>query len=407
MGRPRGGASGYDRAAMHGLPGDGVRPGSRGGIEGRDRVAAPRILIVRLSALGDVVHVLPALAALRAAWPRAHVGWLVEDRAASLLEGHPHVDRVHVVPRALWRRRLARDPLEVARGVRRLVVELRRARYDATLDFQSNLRSALLARASGAPVRVGQPRRYAKEGARLLVTDAPAPVPAEAHKVVRNLALLGPLGLAPAAPPRPVVPEPPAARALGEAFARGGPRRAVLHPGVSAFGALKAWREERFAALARGLVAAGARACFAWGGAAEERVARRLAALAPGSEVLPATAGLLDLAALLRRADLVVGVDSGPLHLAAAVGAPVLGLYGPKDPRTYGPFWAPHEVVRAGLECSPCRHRRCPRPDVVVAEGTNGPARLSPCMEALEVDVALAAALRLLDAPRPGRSALA
>ncbi|MCO5171950.1 MAG: glycosyltransferase family 9 protein [Planctomycetes bacterium] len=356
----------------------------------------PRILIVRLSALGDVVHVLPALAALRAALPRALIGWAVEDRAASLLEGHPHLDRLHVVPRAAWSKALRKDPAWVLRGLRRTLRDLRAARYEVSLDFQSNLRSSALAWASGAPRRVGQPRPFAKEGSRALSTCAPAPVARDVHKIERNLALLGPLGLPPGPPPRPVVPEPPAATALGEAFVAAGGPRVIIHPGVSAFGALKAWREDRFADLARRLVADGARVLFAYGGAAEEAVARALAAQAPGAELTPRTSGILELAALLRRADLVVGVDSGPLHLAAAVGAPVLGLYGPKHPGTYGPYWTPSEVARAGLDCSPCRHRRCPRDDVVTVEGAAGPMRISPCMDRLEVDLAHAAARRLL-----------
>lgn len=351
---------------------------------------------MRLSALGDVVHALPALTALRTAYPRAYIGWAVEDRAASLLEGHPHIDRLHVVPRAAWRKALKDDPLSVLRSLRRTLRGLRQERYEVSIDFQSNLRSSLLAWASGAPRRIGQPRPYAKEGSRALSTEAPPPVPREVHKIDRNLALLHALGLPAGPAPRPVLPEPPAAAALGEAFAaRGGPR-VIVHPGVSAFGALKAWREDRFADLARRLLADGARVYFSYGGAAEEAVARSLVAQAPGAELTPRTSNLLELAALLRRADLVVGVDSGPLHLAAAVGAPVLGLYGPKHPGTYGPYWSPSEVVRAGLECSPCRHRRCPREDVVVVEGAAGRLRVSPCMDRLGVEPAHAAARRLL-----------
>lgn len=358
-----------------------------------------RILIVRLSALGDVVHVLPALAALRAAHPDAFIGWAVEDRAASLLEGHPHLDRVHVVPRAAWSKVLRSDPLSVLRSLRKTLRDLRRERYDVTLDFQSNLRSSALAWASGAPRRIGQPRPFAKEGSRALVTETPDAVPRDAHKIERNLALLEPLGLARATMmprPRPTLAEPAAARALADAFAAGPGQRVIIHPGVSAFGALKAWREDRFADLARRLVADGARVFFAWGGAAEEALARSLAARAPGAAITPKTSSILELAAVLRRADLVIGVDSGPLHLAAAVGAPVLGLYGPKHPGTYGPFWTPSEVVRAGLECSPCRYRRCPRPDVAVVEGTGGAQRISPCMDRLDVSAAHVAARRLL-----------
>lgn len=354
-----------------------------------------RILIIRLSALGDVVHALPSLARLREALPEATIGWAVEDRAASLLQGHPQLDRLHVVPRGAWANLVKKDPLAVLRGLRRQARELRAGRYDVTLDFQSNTRSAALAWLSGAPRRIGQPKPFAKEAARLFATESPPPVGKTVHKIERNLQLLLPLGITGPAP-RPLIPEPEALGAAADAIAAGARPLVVIHPGVSVFGALKAWPEERFAALGARLAADGARVLFAWGGAAEERLARSLAAAAPGTEAAPRTAGILGFAALLRRADLVVGVDSGPLHLAAAVGAPVLGLYGPKHPQTYGPFWGPHEVVRSGIECSPCRYRRCPREDARPVSSVMGDLRISPCMDRLEVEVALDAARRLL-----------
>ncbi|RMG07989.1 MAG: lipopolysaccharide heptosyltransferase family protein [Planctomycetota bacterium] len=354
------------------------------------------LLIVRLSALGDAIHVLPALRALRETHPSAKIGWAIEDRAASLLRGQPDLDRVHVVPRkqwtawlrgGSWRRFLA--------GARGLMSELRRERYEVALDFQSNLRSSLVALLSGAPRRIGQPRPYAKEGSGLWFTERPDPVPTEAHKIVRNLALLEPLGVRPASPPRGrlALPEAPSLRA---ALAAGRRPRAVLHAGVSAFGALKAWREERFARLGAALAGDGCEVLFAWGGARERAQAERLAAAAPGARVAPATASLLELAVLLGESDLFVGVDSGPLHLAAMLGTPVLGLYGPKHPGTYGPFWPEGRVVRADEPCSPCRHRRCPRPDAAWQEAGGARLRISPCMDALSVEAALAAARELL-----------
>lgn len=353
---------------------------------------------MRLSALGDVVHALPALAALRQAFPGAHLGWLVEDRAASLLADHPHLDRVHVVPRRAWSEKLGRDPLAVVPQLNGLVRELRRERYQVALDFQSNFRSGLLTWLSGAPRRIGQPRRYAKEGARLLfLGESPDPVPKEVHKIERNLQLLRPLGVPIDPVPRPALPPfSPAAEALLAGLRAGPGPRVVLGAGVSAFGALKAWREDRFAELARGLVARGARVLFAWGGAGEEVQARRIAAAAPGAELAPATGSLTELAALLLAADLFVGVDSGPLHLAAAQGTKVLGLYGPKHPGTYGPYWPGHRVVRSGIECSPCRHRRCPREDVVRVETPQGVQTISPCMDRLDAAAALEAACELL-----------
>lgn len=359
---------------------------------------APRILIVRLSALGDVIHVLPALGALRAAWPAAHIGWLVEDRAAGLLERHPQLDRLHVVPRQAWKERLPKDPLAVMPPVRKLVRELRRERYEVALDFASNFRSGLLTWLSGAPRRIGQPRRYAKEGSRwLFLNEAPEPVPPEVHKIERNLALVRLLGLPGGAPPRPVLaPFGPTAAAIAASLRAGAGPRVVLQAGVSAFGALKAWREDAFAELGRGLLARGARVLFAYGGAREEAQARRIAAAAPGAELAPKTGSLDELAALLGASDLFVGVDSGPLHLAAAVGTKVLGLYGPKHPGTYGPYWPGHRIVRSGIECSPCRFRRCPREDVARVTTPEGEQRISPCMDRLGAGLALEAALELL-----------
>jgi ADP-heptose:LPS heptosyltransferase len=139
----------------------------------------------------------------------------------------------------------------------------------------------------------------------------------------------------------------------------------ILHPGVSAFGAFKAWRIEGYAALARSLKAKqGARVAVAWGGGAELEAAKQVVKLAEGAaELAPETRSILDLAALLKRAALFVGADSGPLHLAAALGTRVVGLYGPKDPRTYGPYWENARVVRKGVKCSPCTLRRCARPE--------------------------------------------
>lgn len=330
-------------------------------------LAPASLLIVRLSALGDVVHVLPALAALKAHLPALRIGWAVEERAASLLAGHPQIDRLHVIPRgaleAAFRRRA---PLAFARIAAGALAELRRERYEVSLDFQSNLRSTLLAILAGVRFRIGQPRPYAKEGSRALVHWAPHAVSRETHKIVRNLALLEPLGIRLDLPPRPVIPEPEASRQAAEAFlAKDARPLAVLHPGVSAFGSFKAWREDGYARLAERLVRErGLRAAIAWGGDSERVAAERVVAGSHGTaELAPRTSTVLDLAALLRRSALFVGADSGPLHLAAALGTRVLGLYGPKDPRTYGPYWENGRALRKGVACSPCGFRKCARPE--------------------------------------------
>ena len=349
------------------------------------------ILIVRLSALGDVIHVLPSLAALRRAFPEAKLGWAVEELAAPLLEGHPELDRLHVIPRKAWQRDFRRGALLAPLGAaRRKLSELRGERYEVAIDFQSNLRSAIVTRLSGAPRRIGQPPPFAREGAGRLFTDTPRALPAEAHKIERNLALLACLGLS-REPQRGSLPG-----AARDVPPRDDRARVVLHSGVSAHGAIKAWRPERFRDLAAKLVADGHEVVLCWGGDSERRQAEHLAAEAAGARLAPES-DAAGLAALLRSADLFIGVDSGPLHLAAALGTPVIGLYGPKHPGTYGPYWLGTEAVLADYPCSPCRHRKCPRPEVTHVElADGGRAAISPCMDTISVDAVHARATALL-----------
>ncbi len=345
------------------------------------------ILIVRLSALGDVIHVLPALEGLRAAYPQAKIGWAVEDKASSLLQGHPHLDRIHVIPRQTLTKALKGGQFTTFRtaaltGVR----ELRREGYEVALDFQSNFRSAALTRLSGAKRRIGQPKPFSKEGSRLFYTDVPAPVSKETHKIERNLELLSPLGIRPQGTPRPSLPPRPEVKLAETSQPDGSPWRGLIaiHPGVSVFGALKAWRPERFAALGKALVEDGVRVVYLWGGASEEAQVKRLVEQAPGTEAAPKL-NLIQLAALLEQSQTFVGVDSGPLHVAAALGVPVVGLYGPKHTGTYGPYWPGTSAVAADFECSPCRYRRCPRDDAARVETPDGVLRISPCMDTIEV----------------------
>jgi len=348
-----------------------------------DPRAARRILIVRLSALGDVVHVLPLLDALRRARPDAHIGWLVEEASSSLLADHPQIDRLWVAPRRLSERWLRRGRVGAVAGLwTPLLRDLRAARYEVSIDAQCNFRSSLLARLSGAPRRVGFAPPFTKEQAHWLLTDRVKPPPHQQLKVERNLELLRPFGIdAQGARARLAIPD--AARSAACSFRAGlGAAYVVaLHPGVSGFGAFKRWAPESYAALARRLYAErGARCIVTWG-PGERELAQGIARDADGvAEVAPETASILDLAALFEACDAVVGSDTGPVHLAAALGAPVVALYGPKDPAVYAPWdgrtGAAATTVWKRVHCSPCGLRRCD--DVI-------------CMPAIEVEDVVAA----------------
>jgi ADP-heptose:LPS heptosyltransferase len=256
-----------------------------------------------------------------------------------------------------------------------------------SLDAQCNLRSGLLARLSGAARRIGFAPPYTKEKAHWLLTDRVVVPQGGQLKVERNLALLGPLGVdGRGARPRLAIPEP--ARASARAFrARQGDAELVaLHPGVSGFGAIKQWAPERFAGLARRLFdERGARCIVTWG-PGERELAEQVAAASRGAAtVAPETRSLLELAGLYEVCDAVVGGDTGPIHLAAALGVPVVGLYGPKDPAIYAPWDGARgraaTTVWKQVHCSPCRLRRC---DNVI------------CMPAIGVDDVTGALARAL-----------
>lgn len=344
---------------------------------------ANRILLVRLSALGDVTHALWSLACLRQALPDAHIGWAVEDGAAGLLRDHPHIDRLHVLPRSAWKRAWARGHLRgLGAGAGEFISGMRRERYDAAVDLQGNLRSGLVTAASGASKRVGPGRGHAKEGSHWFLTHPVALPRGPQNHVERGLTLTAGLGIE--IPPRdrlppPVIPETQEARQRVKTWLTELRQRApnqdaavvALHPGVSGFGAFKAWRPDGYAALAARLCRdEGAAVVVTWGPGEKplaEQVCAQAHALLGAHDGLVEpcfeTGSILELTSLLRRVDLVVASDTGPLHVAAALGTAVVGLYGAKHPITYGPWSDRAQVVRKGVPCSPCRQRSCVRPD--------------------------------------------
>ncbi len=297
---------------------------------------------------------------------------MVEDRAAGLLAARADLDRVVVLPRRAFRASRGR-PLPLARALRAFVRDLRAVRYDAAIDLQGNLKSGVVMRASGARVRFGMSRDAAKEGNHLFSTHRARPSSRARHRVERNLDLLGAMlgdRVPYVSPGFPTSPEDVAAasRALAEAGVAGRPF-AVLHPATSGFGAFKRWPAERFGDLARRLAASGTPVVVTHA-PGESEVAKRVVGVAGTGAHAVESPGFGFLAEVMRRAGLVVAADTGPLHLAALVGTPVLGLFGPKDPAVYGPYGLRADgtpgllpvEARPDVACRPCTLRRCPDP---------------------------------------------
>lgn len=317
-----------------------------------------RICLIKPSSLGDVIHSLPVLSALRLAYPEAHISWVVAPANASLLAGHPQLDEALIFDRTSWGRirRLPRSAVEVAGLVR----TLRRQRFDLAVDLQGLLRSALVAFASGAAERVGF--AGGREHSSLFYTcrvDVPdGPLHAvDRYMLVaeavteRSHPVTFPLGLS--------------AREHNEAgqfIAAAGlePHRplAVVCPGAR--WSSKRWAPERFAALAEALRSRIGLQPIIVGGPGEEGIVEQVRRAM--DEPAPAAffASLRSVAALFARASLAATNDSGSMHLAAAAGCPVVAMFGPTDPLLTGPYGQGHKVVRHPVECAPCFLKECP-----------------------------------------------
>jgi lipopolysaccharide heptosyltransferase I len=315
---------------------------------------APRILFIRLSAVGDVINTLPALEALRRGLPGAFIGYAVEDRAHDLISNHPSVDRVHLYRRRRWARYL-HQPIhwwEALTEFSAYAADIRRQGYEIALDFQGNLKGAMHGVFSGARRRVGFSRGHCKENDYFFNNEHVTPPGGteKINRVEKFLSIVGHLGVAVTSPGYRL-PETRDGRARVDAFLAGNGLKdyAVIHPGTSDFGALKRWRPERFAALAERIGrSTPLKPVISWG-PGERPLAEEIVAGSKGAALLAMeTKNILDLAELIRSARLYVGCDSGPLHLSSAVATPSVALFGPKDPRTYGPYNPRHRVVLKG-----------------------------------------------------------
>ena len=311
-----------------------------------------RILVVRLSAMGDIIHAMPAIAALRRAKPDLQIGWLIEERWAELLcsrmtellaprsQLKPLADWVHTANFTRWRRALS--SAETWREIRLCMREVRAMKYDLALDLQGSIRSALAARASDACIRVGssQPR---EAPAGLLYTRAIEP--AGVHVVQQALSLASAVAGEDLGYIEPSFPLDPIHEAWTTDFIAKLDSRpfAILNPGAG-WGA-KRWPAESFGKVARALAERGL-AVVVNHGPGEEQLAEAFRE-SSGGAALPLKCSVGELIALTRRAALFIGGDTGPMHLAAALRVPVVALFGPTRSERNGPFGTRCVVLRS------------------------------------------------------------
>ena len=318
-------------------------------VSGRNRFQ--RILVVKLRYLGDVLISTPILASLRDALPGTFLSMLVNPGTQSMVAENPHLDEVLVVERS-------RSPLRQLR----FALALRRRRFDLVIDLTDADRSAILSRITGAPIRVGFNREGRWRGR--LFTHV-VPVQQQSIPMIRqHLMALETLGIqvVESAPVLRVRPE--NETAAGVMLARMGVERdepfVAVHPGARWW--FKGWPAERFAGLIDYVQEKLGVKVVLLGGDQDREIADAiLRRSGTGVRSLVGQIELLELSALVRRAVLFVGNDNGPMHIAAAMGTPVVALFGPSDPRVWGPAGEGHAVVYKGIDCRPCFPHGCRR----------------------------------------------
>jgi heptosyltransferase-1 len=297
-----------------------------------------RFLVIRLSSIGDIVHALPAVAALGETYPDAEIHWAVESRYAALLDGNPFVQRTVKLDTLAWRRKLTSPA--VIEEIVRAVQSLRKLQFDAALDFQGLYKSALIARLSRAGMRLGFAENWLREpAAGVFYTERVAPRGCQ-HVIEMNLALVERLGVGrlESAGWRFPLPQNSADDEYVERqiAALGGREFIVINPGGGWM--TKRWAPASYAELIRWLELEFPGEVLLTGSREEEEMIQGIIRQSGSHRVRSVPTTIVQFIALVKRARLFLGGDTGPLHLAAALKTPIVAIYGPTDPLRNGPF---------------------------------------------------------------------
>lgn len=343
-----------------------------------------RILLIKPSALGDVVHTIPVLVKLRARYPGARIDWLITPENADIVRCHPALSNVVLFARRDFSKRGRRWRALVA--FFDLLKQIRRAKYDLVVDMHGQLRSAFFALVSGAHVRIGFDRpikrgltvsaehdlrnvpshgwRGAREGSWIAYTHRISIPTLDVHAIDRYLWVGLLLGFDDDPPDLTIHLSSDTVRNVEQLLEEHGVTPdmllVILVPGT--IWETKHWTIEGFAGVARQFLHDGFAVALAGTKRDQERC-RQIAAAAPGTCDLSGKTTPAELAALIRRAEVAVTNDSGSMHVAASLGKPMVSIFGPTNPVHIGPYQRPESVVRVDLPCSPCNYRRlsqCP-----------------------------------------------
>jgi heptosyltransferase I len=316
------------------------------------------ILIVKLSAIGDVIHTLPSLTALRKLYPDAHITWVVEEAAAGLIRNHPNLDSVLISRRKSWIKSFRKGEICLAlREMRAFLQELRQRPYDLVIDFHGLLKSALIVLLSGGKKKLGYASLQELSG---LFYNEKIPEDMNKHAVDRYLDFPRYLG-AKVVQPEFILPSDNSARVLIQSILKEHhlENKKFIAVNPVAYWETKLWDNEKFAWLVDAIKAElDIEVVFT--GSEKGSIEKIISLMSAKAVNLGGDTTLPELAYLYQKAMMVITTDSGPMHLAAAVGTPVIALFGPTDPQRTGPYGQDHTIIRTDLPCSPCFLKKCP-----------------------------------------------
>lgn len=309
-----------------------------------------KILVVKPSSLGDIVHSLPVLNALSRCHPQATIDWVIARGFESLLENHPMIHRLWIIKKDSWKK--IRNAKQTVREITILLRELKREKYDLVVDLQGLLRSGVIAAATGSPFRIGF--QEAREGSGVFYTHA-VHGGRNIHAVDRYLKIVTHLGCD-ASDVRFPLPSlegnPPRTSYFASPDAL--QRYVVLVPGAR--WKTKRWPAQRFGKLAASLPIKS----IVVGSKSDVDIANEIVSLSNGQAVsFAGKTDLKDVIGIMRGAQFVVSNDSGPMHIAAAIGTPVFAIFGPTAAQQTGPYGEGHSVIRSDIPCAPCFKRSC------------------------------------------------
>jgi heptosyltransferase-1 len=307
----------------------------------------PKFLIIKPSSLGDVIHSLPFLNAVKAGFPGASVHWVIAKGLEGILEAHPMIDKLWVINKDAWKK--IGNLKVTVNELKELFRNMKKERYDIAFDLQGLLRSGVITSATGAPVRVGF--EEAREGSSFFYTHK-IKGGKGIHAVDRYLKMADFVGcdisnvVFPFPPGRPISPSIPVSLSSGG--------YAVIVPGAR--WKTKRWPAEKFGSLACRLPLK----TIIVGGENDKDIADEIVALSNGRATsLAGRTDLMELTEVMKHARFIVSNDSGPMHIAAALGVPVFAIFGPTDPGKTGPYGKGHTVIRENISCAPCFRRTC------------------------------------------------